>query len=269
MIKNRRLEAIGFRKKRQVEREYLEAKAKGMPLPEIQDPIIKKLGLQSNRSTSLPVNEWERLDRCPPSKLRANFPPSLIEKDIFGLNEIQRRTQKQEQEMQRKQAERDKERMILRQSLAKTHERWADLEAKCGIVKVREDIIEKSTDSLRSSTFGFSRAHVVSPRTQALSRPKRSMSPTNPYIHYDFRGMVGADFKTVVDFFKPSSPQTTSKSCNSSLPIQKPSPPKQTDEKQIRDDLNSIERVERICRNSTKRTGYSKAELLQFINKNN
>jgi hypothetical protein len=275
-MNQKRLETIGFRKQRRLEREYvrpnqIEAKAKGLPVPNIPNPIERKLGFQASRSSSVsprqtPLNVWERLDRLSPSRLMTLFPTSLIDKDIKGVQQIEDKTSQILERQKQHQAQQQQNREALRQALAKQHEKWAELEQRCGVVKLRDEGVDQSADTLRTSLYGFSRTHLVSPRTDVLSRPKHNRGPKEPLKHFDFRGMISADFKSVISHFKPGSSLSHSpakRTADVQRPLRLKFEPFDT-----ADWRNSIERVERISGSNASKVGYSRSDLIKYYQDN-
>lgn len=189
---------------------------------------------------------------------------SLIEKDVYGIRQIGKKTKQLANQSKRNQDQLDLRRSHQLKVLASQHERWSELEAKCGLVKYRDEPLQ-SMNSFRSSTYGFSRMHSVSSRTEVLSRPKPCLTPKDPLKHFDYRGMMSADFKGVIEFYKPESP--TLKPILQ--PILQPAkhvvkPARIIDTSQVEDDLRSIEQVEKICRNTSETPGYPRAELAKY-----
>jgi hypothetical protein len=271
---------------------------RGKSLPDLVTPIQTRLSLQVSSNApphmQLQVNAWERLDMLSPAQLMSSWPASMIERDIKGIHQIEEKSNQISRTHQRKRGKQLVAREALRASLAKLHEKSAELEQKSGVVKVRDLSLERSADSMQSSLYGFSRTFLVSPRTELLSRPRLVHCQKEPLKHFDFRGMISADFASVISIFKPklSSPDLSPVRSSPYLTLNRlPSSPNLSSMSQLgspklspikksvtivkpaklrrpavdfEDWQKSIDKVELICKSTPKGAGYSKADLVQF-----
>jgi hypothetical protein len=212
------------------------------------------------------MNDWERLDRLSPARLMAIFPVSLIDRDIKGVQQIEDKTSRIIEKQKQQRAQQQHNREALRQALAQRHEKLAELEQRCGVVKLRDEGLDSSADTVRTSFYGFSRTHLVSPRTAVLSRFKINRRPKEPLKHFDFRGMISADFKSVISHFKPGSSHSHSPA-KKTADVQRP-PRLKYEPFDKADWRRSIERVEKISERNTSKVGFSRSDLIDYYQEN-
>ena len=83
------------------------------------------------------VNEWQKLDLLPASKLKIIIPKNVWQRDIEGLQNIHTKSQELKKIELWKERRKSEHRNQLKDALKKRHDNVSQLEIKCGIVKTR------------------------------------------------------------------------------------------------------------------------------------
>ena len=143
------------------------------------------------------VNEWQKLDLLPASKLKIIIPKNVWQRDIEGLQNIHTKSQELKKLELWKERRKSEHRNQLKDALKKRHDNVSQLEIKCGIAKTRAAYSSERFNVDSASTYGMSKNYKHSSRIEELSRVKIQKNGDS-YKHADFRGILQVDFPIAI-----------------------------------------------------------------------